>query len=216
MILKATTKTSFGKMNKMGKQLSLPSARRNLKQERIGSDTLRFEPGTYLNQKEKLIKYIDFVYKELILFSMADLQRSIPSITSGTPRLLPPPIQNPYPAAITHQQAPPTSSQVCLSSSSPLPPKLSMETSTGSSPSIDKQEIVDPSIHHDLESEDHTMDTMKVEKQVTDVVVTEQKPQQEGDTSTLGSYVGPSTIPTSTCPPYDYTEHFTTETVSVF
>ncbi|KAG5548008.1 hypothetical protein RHGRI_013638 [Rhododendron griersonianum] len=43
-----------------------------------------FEPGTYLNQKEKLIKYIDFVYKELILFSMADLQRSIPSITSGT------------------------------------------------------------------------------------------------------------------------------------
>ncbi|KAG5513099.1 hypothetical protein RHGRI_038486 [Rhododendron griersonianum] len=82
MILKATTKTSFGKMNKMGKQLSLPSARRNLKQERIGSDPLRFEPGTYLNQKEKLIKYSDFVYKELILFSMADLQRSIPSITS--------------------------------------------------------------------------------------------------------------------------------------
>ncbi|KAG5564710.1 hypothetical protein RHGRI_000789 [Rhododendron griersonianum] len=39
-------------------------------------------PGTYLNQKEKLIKYSDFVYKELILFSMADLQRSIPSITS--------------------------------------------------------------------------------------------------------------------------------------
>ncbi|KAG5535577.1 hypothetical protein RHGRI_023371 [Rhododendron griersonianum] len=81
MILKATTKTSFGKMNKMGKQLSLPSARRNLKQERIGSDTLRFELGTYLDQK--LIKYNDFVYKELILFSMADLQRSIPSITSG-------------------------------------------------------------------------------------------------------------------------------------
>ncbi|KAG5532057.1 hypothetical protein RHGRI_026615 [Rhododendron griersonianum] len=41
-----------------------------------------FEPGTYLNQKEKLIKYSDFVYKELILFSMADLQQSIPSITS--------------------------------------------------------------------------------------------------------------------------------------
>ncbi|KAG5532241.1 hypothetical protein RHGRI_026764 [Rhododendron griersonianum] len=60
MILKATGKTSFGKMNKMGKQLSLPSARRKLKQERIGSDTLRFEPGTYLDQKEKLIKYSDF------------------------------------------------------------------------------------------------------------------------------------------------------------
>ncbi|XP_058198378.1 PKS-NRPS hybrid synthetase cheA-like [Rhododendron vialii] len=85
-----------------------------------------------------------------------------------------------------------------------------METSIASSPFIDKQEKVDPSIHHNLESEDHTMD---VEKHVTDVVVTEQKSQQEGDTSTLGSYVGPSTIPTSTCPPYDYTEHFTTETV---
>ncbi|XP_058201436.1 uncharacterized protein LOC131316172 [Rhododendron vialii] len=88
-----------------------------------------------------------------------------------------------------------------------------METSIASSPSIDKQEIVDPSIHHDLESEDHIID---VEKHVTDVVVTEQKSQQEGDTSTLGSYVGPSTIPTSTCRPYDYTEHFTTKTVSVF
>ncbi|KAG5527318.1 hypothetical protein RHGRI_028273 [Rhododendron griersonianum] len=42
-----------------------------------------FEPGTYIDQKEKLIKYSDFVNKELILFSMADLQRSIPSITSG-------------------------------------------------------------------------------------------------------------------------------------
>ncbi|KAG5516120.1 hypothetical protein RHGRI_036986 [Rhododendron griersonianum] len=59
---------------------------------------------------------------------------------------------------------------------------------------------------------------MEVEKQVdsTNVVVTEQKPLQEGDTTTLGSYVGPSTIPTSTRPPYDYTKHFTTETVSVF
>ncbi|KAI8568080.1 hypothetical protein RHMOL_Rhmol02G0169500 [Rhododendron molle] len=45
---------------------------------------LSLQPGTYLDQKEKLIKYSDFVYKELILFSMADLQRSIPSITSGT------------------------------------------------------------------------------------------------------------------------------------
>ncbi|KAG5525531.1 hypothetical protein RHGRI_031989 [Rhododendron griersonianum] len=64
---------------------------------------------------------------------------------------------------------------------------------------------------------------MEVEKQVTNVVVTEQKSQQErilhlpglslGVTSTLGSYVGPLTIPTSTRPPYDCTEHFTTETV---
>ncbi|CAL5358836.1 unnamed protein product [Camellia sinensis] len=40
-------------------------------------------PGTYLDQKEKLIKYSDFVNKELILFSMADLQRSIPSMVDG-------------------------------------------------------------------------------------------------------------------------------------
>ncbi|KAI8559860.1 hypothetical protein RHMOL_Rhmol04G0208300 [Rhododendron molle] len=42
------------------------------------------QPGSYLHQKEKLIKYNDFVNKELILFLMADLQRSIPWITSGT------------------------------------------------------------------------------------------------------------------------------------
>ncbi|XP_058203008.1 uncharacterized protein LOC131317477 [Rhododendron vialii] len=54
---------------------------------------------------------------------------------------------------------------------------------------------------------------MEVEKQVTAVVVMEQKPQKEGDTSTLGRYVGSSTIPTSTRPPYDYTKYFTMETV---
>lgn len=43
----------------------------------------QFEPGTYLDQKEQLIKYSDFVNKELILFSMADLQRSIPSMVDG-------------------------------------------------------------------------------------------------------------------------------------
>ncbi|KAM0934081.1 putative DNA topoisomerase (ATP-hydrolyzing) [Dioscorea sansibarensis] len=43
----------------------------------------QFEPGTYLDQSEKLIKYSDFVNKELILFSMADLQRSIPSMIDG-------------------------------------------------------------------------------------------------------------------------------------
>ncbi|KAF3321549.1 DNA topoisomerase 2 [Carex littledalei] len=41
------------------------------------------QPGTYLDQSEKLIKYSDFVNKELILFSMADLQRSIPSMVDG-------------------------------------------------------------------------------------------------------------------------------------
>ncbi|KAK4770618.1 hypothetical protein SAY87_031150 [Trapa incisa] len=43
----------------------------------------QFEPGTFLDQKEKRIKYSDFVNKELILFSMADLQRSIPSMVDG-------------------------------------------------------------------------------------------------------------------------------------
>ncbi|XXG56492.1 hypothetical protein AAC387_Pa03g3885 [Persea americana] len=43
----------------------------------------QFEPGTYLDQKEKHIKYKDFINKELILFSIADLQRSIPSMVDG-------------------------------------------------------------------------------------------------------------------------------------
>ncbi|XP_038905935.1 DNA topoisomerase 2 [Benincasa hispida] len=43
----------------------------------------QFEPGTHLDQTRKLIKYSDFVNKELILFSMADLQRSIPSMVDG-------------------------------------------------------------------------------------------------------------------------------------
>ncbi|PKA63063.1 DNA topoisomerase 2 [Apostasia shenzhenica] len=43
----------------------------------------QFEPGTYLDQKGKLISYSDFVNKELILFSLADLQRSIPSMVDG-------------------------------------------------------------------------------------------------------------------------------------
>ncbi|CAH9108152.1 unnamed protein product [Cuscuta epithymum] len=43
----------------------------------------QFEPGTHLDQSVKNIKYTDFVNKELILFSMADLQRSIPSMLDG-------------------------------------------------------------------------------------------------------------------------------------
>lgn len=42
-----------------------------------------FQPGTYLDQREKEIKYRDFINKELILFSLADLQRSIPSMVDG-------------------------------------------------------------------------------------------------------------------------------------
>lgn len=43
----------------------------------------QFQPGTYLDNKESHIRYSDFINKELILFSMADLQRSIPSMVDG-------------------------------------------------------------------------------------------------------------------------------------
>ncbi|KAH6607636.1 dna topoisomerase ii [Trichoderma cornu-damae] len=42
-----------------------------------------FVPGTYLDHSSKLISYGDFVNKELILFSMADNIRSIPSMIDG-------------------------------------------------------------------------------------------------------------------------------------
>lgn len=42
-----------------------------------------FVPGTYLDQSTKQITYSDFVHKELILFSMADNLRSIPSMVDG-------------------------------------------------------------------------------------------------------------------------------------
>ena len=42
-----------------------------------------WQPSTHLDQTGKLIKYSDFVNKELILFSMADLQRSIPSMVDS-------------------------------------------------------------------------------------------------------------------------------------
>lgn len=41
------------------------------------------QPGNHLDQKDPKITYSDFVNKELILFSMADLQRSIPSMVDG-------------------------------------------------------------------------------------------------------------------------------------
>ncbi|KAF3788559.1 DNA topoisomerase 2 [Nymphaea thermarum] len=43
----------------------------------------QYQEGTYLDQNEKLISYRDFVNKELILFSRADLERSIPSMLDG-------------------------------------------------------------------------------------------------------------------------------------
>ncbi|CAL5226164.1 g8989 [Coccomyxa viridis] len=42
-----------------------------------------FLPGTYLDQSVSEISYSDFVNKELILFSRADLERSIPSMVDG-------------------------------------------------------------------------------------------------------------------------------------
>ncbi|CAA0812751.1 DNA topoisomerase 2 [Striga hermonthica] len=43
----------------------------------------KYEPGTFLDQKEKHVKYSDFVNKELIQFSAADLKRSIPCMVDG-------------------------------------------------------------------------------------------------------------------------------------
>ena len=96
--LRNTGKILFGKMNRMGRPLSWHLVRRRWKRGRVGlgSLTLRskfflcsnitpseWQPGTHLDQTGKLIKYSDFVNKELILFSMADLQRSIPSMVDG-------------------------------------------------------------------------------------------------------------------------------------
>ena len=53
----------------------------NKKKIEAGKNRLRhFESGTYLDQTDMLIK---FVNKELILFSMANFQISIPSMVDG-------------------------------------------------------------------------------------------------------------------------------------
>ncbi|KAA8649678.1 DNA topoisomerase 2 [Aspergillus tanneri] len=43
----------------------------------------RFKPGTFLDHSASKITYTDFINKELILFSMADNIRSIPSVVDG-------------------------------------------------------------------------------------------------------------------------------------
>ncbi|KKY29190.1 putative dna topoisomerase ii [Phaeomoniella chlamydospora] len=43
----------------------------------------QFKPGTYLDHTSSTITYTDFINKELILFSMADNIRSIPSVVDG-------------------------------------------------------------------------------------------------------------------------------------
>ena len=65
---------------------------------KIGSDSSRYldygttivsvltqylQPGTYLNHDTDEIPYSDFINKELILFSIADNVRSIPSVCDG-------------------------------------------------------------------------------------------------------------------------------------
>ena len=42
-----------------------------------------YKPGTYLDHTQDMISYPDFVNKELILFSIADCARSIPSVVDG-------------------------------------------------------------------------------------------------------------------------------------
>lgn len=42
-----------------------------------------FVPGTFMDHSVEKIKYDDFIHKELILFSMADNIRSIPSVVDG-------------------------------------------------------------------------------------------------------------------------------------
>ena len=43
----------------------------------------QFKPGTFLDHSTKQITYTDFINRELILFSMADNIRSIPSVVDG-------------------------------------------------------------------------------------------------------------------------------------
>lgn len=43
----------------------------------------QYKPGTFLDHSASKISYTDFINKELILFSMADNQRSIPSMVDG-------------------------------------------------------------------------------------------------------------------------------------
>ncbi|KAK6119201.1 hypothetical protein DH2020_047049 [Rehmannia glutinosa] len=71
-----------------GDAIELAFSKKKIERGRIGSDNLSccftvWQPGTYLCDLEEHIKYRDFVHKELILFSIADLQRSIPSMVDG-------------------------------------------------------------------------------------------------------------------------------------
>ena len=60
-------------------ELAFSKKKADARKEWLGN----FIPGTYLDQSTKSITYGDFINKELILFSMADNMRSIPSIVDG-------------------------------------------------------------------------------------------------------------------------------------
>jgi len=60
-------------------ELAFSKKKADARKEWLGN----FVPGTYLDHSSKSISYNDFVNKELILFSMADNMRSIPSVIDG-------------------------------------------------------------------------------------------------------------------------------------
>jgi DNA topoisomerase-2 len=72
----------FEPMNEHGKEL-IDLAFSKKKADARKNWLRDFVPGTYLDTVEKTISYENFVNKELILFSMADNQRSIPSVVDG-------------------------------------------------------------------------------------------------------------------------------------
>jgi hypothetical protein len=64
-----------------GESLELAFSKKKVEQRK---QWLRdFKPGTFLDHSEEEIRYKDFVHKELILFSRADLLRSIPCMLDG-------------------------------------------------------------------------------------------------------------------------------------
>lgn len=64
-----------------GESLEMAFSKKKVEQRK---DWLRnFVPGTFLDHEQEQITYSDFVHKELILFSRADLERSIPNVMDG-------------------------------------------------------------------------------------------------------------------------------------
>ena len=64
-----------------GKSLEMAFSKKKVEERK---EWLRnFVPGTFLDHEQEKITYSDFVHKELILFSRADLERSIPNIMDG-------------------------------------------------------------------------------------------------------------------------------------